>query len=155
MNSDASPNGALRKGPLFHGSRSSRETLIRKILVSVKFLSAILGPEMAAPILWTPRISVFFLQKNLHVHKSRRFRGGGVFGVFFGGGEVPSLSIFLRQKFRIQAVKWAVAKLQGDETASFCREICVAKLQGNKSASQSSMELYDPWSMDFRTPPCS
>ena len=27
---------------------------IRKILVSVKFVSAILGPEMAAPILWTP-----------------------------------------------------------------------------------------------------
>ena len=30
----------------------SRE-IVRKILVSVKFVSAILGPEMAAPILWT------------------------------------------------------------------------------------------------------
>ena len=42
---------------------------------------------MAAPILWTPRISVFFLQETLHIHKIPRcsFRGGGYFG--FGGGE--------------------------------------------------------------------
>ena len=53
--------------------------------MSVKFLSAILGPEMAAPILWAPRISAFFLQENLHVHKIPRFRGrgGGYFGFFF------------------------------------------------------------------------
>ena len=58
--------------------------LFRKILVSENFLSAILGPEMAAPILWAPRISVFFLQENLHVHKIPRFRGGGILGL--GGG---------------------------------------------------------------------
>ena len=58
---------------------------IRKILVSVKFLSAILGPEMAAPIVWAPRISVFFLQENLHVHKIPRFGGGGA-GLVLGGG---------------------------------------------------------------------
>ena len=34
---------------------------------------------MAAPILWTSRISVFFLQENLRVHKIPRFRG-----VYFG-----------------------------------------------------------------------
>ena len=34
-------------------------------LVSVKFVSAILGPEMAAPILWTPGKNAFFLQENL------------------------------------------------------------------------------------------
>ena len=56
----------------------------RKILVSIKFVSAILGPETAAPILWAPRISAFFLQGNLHVHKIPRFRGGGYLG--FGGG---------------------------------------------------------------------
>ena len=39
-------------------------TLIRKVPVSVKFLSAILGPEMAAPILWTPGKNAFFLQEN-------------------------------------------------------------------------------------------
>ena len=39
---------------------------------------------MAAPILWATRISVFFLQENLHVHKIRRFRGGGILGL--GGG---------------------------------------------------------------------
>ena len=55
--------------------------------MSVKFLSAILGPEMAAPILWAPRIPVFFLQENLHVHRIPRFLGGGYFG--FGGGGSP------------------------------------------------------------------
>ena len=67
--------------PAFHGIRM----FITKILVSVQFVSAILGPEMAAPILWTPRISAFFLQENLHVHKIPRL--GGVFWFGGGGGE--------------------------------------------------------------------
>ena len=58
-------------------------TILQKILVSVKFLSAILGPEMAAPI-WTPVKNAFFLQEKPHVHKIPRFRGGD-FG-FWGGG---------------------------------------------------------------------
>ena len=33
---------------------SNATPLVRKVLVSVKLLSAILGPEMAARILWTP-----------------------------------------------------------------------------------------------------
>ena len=37
----------------------------RQILVSVKFVSAILGPEMPVPILWAPGNSAFFLQENL------------------------------------------------------------------------------------------
>ena len=38
----------------------------RKILVSVKFVSAILGPEMAAPIFMGARgNNAFFLQENL------------------------------------------------------------------------------------------
>ena len=45
-----------------------------------------MGPEMAAPILWAPRISVFVLQENLHVHKIPPFRDGGVFWVLGGGG---------------------------------------------------------------------
>ena len=57
---------------------------IRKILVSVKFVSAILGPEMAAPILWTTGKNALFLQEKTYVHKIPRFRGGGYFG--FGGG---------------------------------------------------------------------
>ena len=57
----------------------------RNILVSVKFfLSAILGPEMGAPIIWAPGVFAFFLQENLHVHKIPIFRGDFVF--FFGGG---------------------------------------------------------------------
>ena len=69
--------------------------MLRKILVSVKILSAILGPEMAAPILRAPRISVFFLQKNLHVHKIPRFRGGGVFWVWCEGGGGSADFIFM------------------------------------------------------------
>ena len=49
---------------------------------------------MAAPILWTPGKNAFFLQENLHVHKIPRFGGGGDFGFWGGGGEVPIL--FLR-----------------------------------------------------------
>ena len=51
----------------------------------IKFLSAILGPEMGASILWTPGKMRSFCGKN-HVHKIPRFRGGGVFWVFFWGG---------------------------------------------------------------------
>ena len=61
--------------------------IVRKILVSVKFLSAILGPEMGASILWTPGKMRPFCRKS-HVHKIPRFRGGGGFG---GGGGVPIL----------------------------------------------------------------
>ena len=52
------------------------------------FVRDFLGPEMAAPILWTPGKNAFFLQENLHVHKSPRFggRGEGDFGFFLGGG---------------------------------------------------------------------
>ena len=59
--------------------------IFREILVSVKFLSAILGPEMAAPILWTPGKMRPFCRKN-HVHKIPRFGEGGVIWVL-GGGE--------------------------------------------------------------------
>ena len=51
--------------------------------MSIKFVSAILGPEMAAPILWAPGKMRSFCRKT-YVHKIPRFRGGGYFG--FGGG---------------------------------------------------------------------
>ena len=57
-----------------------RMTFNQKILVSVKFVSAILGPEMGAPILWTPGKMRSFCRKN-HVRKITLFWGG-----FFGGG---------------------------------------------------------------------
>ena len=55
----------------------------RKILVSVKFLSAIQGPEMGASILWTPGKMRSFCRKN---PMSIKFLvlGGGILG--FGGG---------------------------------------------------------------------
>ena len=67
-----------------HSSLSERKRKIRKILVSVKFVSAILGPEMAAPILRTPGKMPSFCRKT---SMSIKFLvlGGGEFG-FWGGG---------------------------------------------------------------------
>ena len=57
-------------------------------------MSAILGPEMAAPILWTPGKLRPFCRKN-HVHKIPRFRGGGgILGLGGEGGEVPILFLW-------------------------------------------------------------
>ena len=46
------------------GAFDALNNRIRKILVSVKCLSAILGPEMAAPILWTPGKNASVLQEK-------------------------------------------------------------------------------------------
>ena len=70
--------------------------LVRKVLVSVKFLSAILGPVMGASILWTPEKNAFFLQEKT-MSKNPRFRGG-VFWVL-GGGGVPILLLWARGLF--------------------------------------------------------
>ena len=59
---------------------------LRKILVSVKNLSAILGPEVGAPILWTPGKDALFLQEKPMSIKFFVIGWGGYFG-FFGGGE--------------------------------------------------------------------
>ena len=59
----------------------------RIILVSVKFVSAILGPEMGAPVLWTPGKNAFFLQEKPMSIKFLVFGGGG--GFWTWGGEAP------------------------------------------------------------------
>ena len=59
----------------------------RKILVSIKFVSAILGPEMAAPILWTPGKMRSFCRKT-HVHRIPRFGGGGSADFIFMGARI-------------------------------------------------------------------
>ena len=51
--------------------------------MSIKFLSAILGPEMGASILWTPGKMRSFCRRKTHVHKIPRLRG--YFGFFLGG----------------------------------------------------------------------
>ena len=56
--------------------------------MSVKFVSAILGPEMAAPILWTPGKMPSFCRKT-YVHKIPRSRGGIL--VWGEGGSVDSI----------------------------------------------------------------
>ena len=55
----------------------------RKILVSVKFLSATLGPEMGASILWTPGKCVFLQEKTMSI-KFLFSGGGGYFGFWWG-----------------------------------------------------------------------
>ena len=53
--------------------------------MSVKFLSAILGPEMGASILWTPgKMRSFCRKKTMSI--KFRVLGGGLFGFFWGGG---------------------------------------------------------------------
>ena len=58
----------------------------RKSVMSIKVQPAILGPEMAAPILWAPGIFGFVLLENPHAHKIPPFRGGGGRGFFWKGG---------------------------------------------------------------------
>ena len=60
--------------------------IFRKILVSVKFVSAILGPEMGAPILWTPGKMRSFCRKKRMSIGFLGFRGGGGILVLGGGG---------------------------------------------------------------------
>ena len=68
--------------------------------MSIKFPPAILGPEMAASILWAPGIFWLFLE-NPHAHKIPPFRGG-VLGFLKGGGvEVPILFFWAWGFFRI------------------------------------------------------
>ena len=71
--------------------------LVRKIPVSVKFLSAILGPEMATPILWTPGKMPSFCRKTSMSIKFLVFGGGfWVWGgecrfYFYGRGDFSDL----------------------------------------------------------------
>ena len=79
---------------------SQKHAMFRKSVVSIKFLPVILGPEMAAPILWAPGIFGLFLLENPHAHKIPPFRGG-VLGFFRRGGvEVPILFLWVWGFFR-------------------------------------------------------
>ena len=82
---------------------------IRKILVSVKFLSAILGPEMAAPIFWAPGKIAFLLQEKAMSIKFLLL-GGGILGV--GGGSADFIfmgaRIFLKHLFGVVGVYFGV-----------------------------------------------
>ena len=104
------PNGVatlrVRKGSfdaLNEGSGAGALGKVSKILVSVKFLSAILGPEVGASILWTPGKMRSFCRKT-HVHKIPRFRGGGVFWVWGGWGGSAD---FVLMGARIFLTKWS------------------------------------------------
>ena len=57
---------------------------IRKMLVSIKFLSAILGPEMAAPIFMDTWKNAFFLQEKPMSIKFLLLGGGECRFYFYG-----------------------------------------------------------------------
>ena len=58
----------------------SNLALGEKSVMSIKFPPVILGPVMAAPILWAPGIFWFFLLENPRARKIPPFTGGvGVF----------------------------------------------------------------------------
>ena len=69
-----SPFQDIDKTPSFKSEKSS---------CPKNCLSAILGPEMAAPILWAPGKNAFFLQEKPDYIKFLLLGGGGVGG---GGG---------------------------------------------------------------------
>ena len=86
MRRKISPKFHVKSG-VKNGKFHANFTLLgRSAEVSVKFVSAILGPEMEAPILWTPGKMRSFCRKN-PVHKIPRFRGGGGLWVLGVGGE--------------------------------------------------------------------
>ena len=66
--------------------------------MSVKFVSAILGPEMGAPILWTPGKMHSFCRKN-HVRKIPVFGGG-----FWGGGGGSADFIFMGARIFLKKI---------------------------------------------------
>ena len=70
------------------GDDLSKESLaiVRKSVMSIESPPAILGPEMAVPILWAPGIFRFFLLETPHARKIPCFRGGD--RGFFGRGGV-------------------------------------------------------------------
>ena len=88
--------------------------------MSVKFVSAILGPEMAAPILWAPGKNAFFLQEKTHVHKIPPFRGGGILGggIFFGGGSADF--IFMGARIFLICGSPKTSHVKKPDSRNFC-----------------------------------
>ena len=105
--------------------------------MSVIFPPAILGPEMAAPILWAPGNFGLFLLESPHAHKIAPFRRGFWAFLLKGGVEVPiefmGAGIFLKNGvsgFRGSLAGWGDC----NKDKSFHSHICVGIVQkpGNK-----------------------
>ena len=94
--------------------------------MSIKFLPAILGPEMAAPILWAPGIFWFFLLENPRAHKIPPVMGGGVLGFFRrGGGRADFIFMGVGRKL-----------VKGKEVSSRRSSTCSAFFWGGFGASR-------------------
>ena len=91
-----SRDGSRDRGGYFVAAKRLK---LRKSVVSIKFPPVILGPELAAPILWAPGMFWFFLLENPHAHKIPPFRGG--FWVFLeeGGGWKCQFYFYGRKDF--------------------------------------------------------
>ena len=92
--------------------------------MSAKFLSAILGPKMAAPSLWAPGKMRSFCRKKTHVHKIPPLGGDFGFWVLGWGGKCR-FYFYVCEDFseKIAARQWGVI---------FCREAsrCLAGPSG-------------------------
>ena len=106
-----------------------QETTIRKILVSVKFVSAILGPEMAAPILWTPGKMRSFCRKN-HVRKIPLFLGGG----FGGGGSADFIFMDARIFLKLQKTRQSRGQEISKDRSWLIRPYLTAQKRSKTSA---------------------
>ena len=97
--------------------------------MSTKFPPAILGPEMAAPILWAPGILWFFLLENSHAHKIPPFRGGGVLGLLRrGGGSADFIFMGVVIFPRKGPTKKLCDKDFAERSAELCGAICLKTL---------------------------
>ena len=108
------------------------ERIFRQILVSVKFVSAILGPEIAAPILWTPGKMRPFCRKPC-VHKIPRFGGGGYFGFLGGGGSADFIfmgaRIFLKFTATIDILSGTAGSITSPEMQSGTVPLCCGRTE--------------------------
>ena len=124
-----------------------RFLILGRILVSVKFVSAILGPEMGAPILWTPGKMRSFCRKN-HVRKIPLFWGG------FGGGGGSADFIFMGARIFLMIL---VAHPCGDPNrATQCRAQSVAS-NSRRIRDVAPKSRYTPPNQGvapFSGPPC-
>ena len=94
-------------------------TILRKILISIIFPPAILGPEMAATILWAPGIFWFFLLETTHAHKIPPFfGGGGGFWVFLEGGGRSVNFILMGAGIFLIYIRWTPSLKQFGFTVS-------------------------------------
>ena len=120
--------------------------------MSIKFVSAILGPEMAAPILWTPGKNAFFLQGKPVSIKFRVLGGGGNLGLGGGGGEVPILFLWARGFFWITSFDGPFLGFKKSRSRGKDEKIRQEKAKMRKMTKHSNVKNPHTWCGGFSGP---